>query len=74
MTIQVESEKYTVVVKADLNGDGTIGLSDLANIKLGLIGKVDLSTAQKLAGDVNGNGEMALSDMANLKMYLLKKV
>ena len=74
MIIQIESEKYIAVVRADLNGDGTIGLSDLPNIKLGLIGKVDLSTAQKLAGDVNENGEMALSDMANLKMYLLKKL
>ena len=44
MQIQIETEKYIAIVKADLNGDGKIGLSDLSNIKFSLIGKKQLST------------------------------
>ena len=73
MTIQIESEKYTAIVKADLNGDGKIGLSDLSNIKFGLIGKKQLSSESQMAGDINGDGKVSLSDMTKLKMYLVGK-
>ena len=74
MQIQIETEKYIAIVKADLNGDGKIGLSDLSNIKFSLIGKKQLSTEAQMAGDINGDGKVSLSDMVKLKMYLLGKV
>ena len=70
---QIETEKYIAIVKADLNGDGKIGLSDLSNIKFSLIGKKQLSTEAQIAGDINGDGKVSLSDMAKLKMYLVGK-
>ena len=73
MQIQIETEKYIAIVKADLNGDGKIGLSDLSNIKFSLIGKKQLSTEAQIAGDINGDGKVSLSDMAKLKMYLVGK-
>ena len=74
MQIQIETEKYIAIVKADLNGDGKIGLSDLSNIKFSLIGKKQLSIEAQIAGDINGDGKVSLSDMAKLKMYLVGKV
>ena len=74
MQIQIETERYIAIVKADLNGDGKIGLSDLSNIKFSLIGKKQLSTEAQMAGDINGDGKVSLSDMVKLKMYLLGKV
>ena len=73
MQIQIETERYIAIVKADLNGDGKIGLSDLSNIKFSLIGKKQLSTEAQIAGDINGDGKVSLSDMAKLKMYLVGK-
>ena len=73
MQIQIETEKYIAIVKADLNGDGKIGLSDLSNIKFSLIGKKQLSTEAQIAGDITGDGKVSLSDMAKLKMYLVGK-
>ena len=73
MQIQIETEKYIAIVKADLNGDGKIGLSDLSNIKFSLIGKKQLRTEAQIAGDINGDGKVSLSDMAKLKMYLVGK-
>ena len=73
MQIQIETEKYIAIVKADLNGDGKIGLSDLSNIKFSLIGKKQLSTEAQMAGDINGDEKVSLSDMAKLKMYLVGK-
>ena len=70
---QIETEKYIAIVKADLNGDGKIGLSDLSNIKFSLIGKKQLSIEAQIAGDINGDGKVSLSDMAKLKMYLVGK-
>ena len=74
MQIQIETERYIAIVKADLNGDGKIGLSDLSNIKFSLIGKKQLSIEAQMAGDINGDGKVSLSDMVKLKMYLLGKV
>ena len=73
MQIQIETERYIAIVKADLNGDGKIGLSDLSNIKFSLIGKKQLSIEAQIAGDINGDGKVSLSDMAKLKMYLVGK-
>ena len=73
MQIQIETEKYIAIVKADLNGDGKIGLSDLSNIKFSLIGKKQLSIEAQMAGDINGDEKVSLSDMAKLKMYLVGK-
>ena len=73
MTIQIETEKYTLVVTGDVNGDGKISLIDLANLKLTIIGKKELNTVSTLAGDVNGDDKMGLSDLAKIKFYLVGK-
>ena len=72
--LQIGDETYTLVVTGDLNGDGKIGLTDLANLKLSMVGKRELSTASTLAGDINGDGKTSLSDLAKLKMYLVGKI
>ena len=74
MSLQIGDETYILVVTGDLNGDGKIGLTDLANFKLSMVGKRELSTATTLAGDINEDGKTSLSDLAKLKMYLVGKI
>ena len=74
MSLQIGDETYILVVTGDLNGDGKIGLTDLANLKLSMVGKRELSIASTLAGDINGDGKTSLSDLAKLKMYLVGKI
>ena len=74
MSLQIGDETYILVVTGDLNGDGKIGLADLANLKLSMVGKRELSIASTLAGDINGDGKTSLSDLAKLKMYLVGKI
>ena len=57
MSLQIGDETYILVVTGDLNGDGKIGLTDLANFKLSMVGKRELSTATTLAGDINEDRE-----------------
>lgn len=72
--MKIEDETYTLVVKGDLNGDGKVGLTDLANLKLSIIGKRTLTTAATLAGDINEDGNTSLNDLAKLKLYLVGKI
>ncbi len=58
-------------VKGDTNGDGKITLSDLANVRLHLLGKFILKDKNALGADTNKDGKISLSDLANIRMHLL---
>lgn len=60
-----------VIVKGDTNGDNKITLSDLANIRLHLLGKFVLKDNNSLGADTNNDGKISLSDLANVRMHLL---
>ena len=60
-----------VIVKGDTNGDGKITLSDLANIRLHLLGKFVLKDNNSLGADTNKDGKISLNDLANVRLHLL---
>lgn len=60
-----------VIKKGDTNGDGTITLSDLANIRLHLLEKFKLSGDNLKGADTNGDNQITLSDLANVRLHLL---
>lgn len=61
----------SVIVKGDTNGDGKITLSDLANIRLHLLGKFVLKDNNSLGADTNKDGKISLNDLANIRLHLL---
>lgn len=57
--------------RGDTNGDGEIALRDLANIRLYLLDKLELSEAAAYGADTNGDGQINLRDLANVRLHLL---
>ena len=59
--------------KGDVNGDGKISVSDMATIRLHLLGKYTLSGNAFSSADVNGDNKITVSDMATVRLHLLGK-
>ena len=59
--------------KADINGDGKITVSDMATVRLHLLGKYTISGDAAKVADINGDGKITVSDMATIRLHLLGK-
>ena len=57
----------------DINNDGKITISDMANVRLHLLKKYTLSGNAFFAADVNNDSKITISDMANIRLHLLGK-
>ena len=64
---------YTVVVTGDINGDGTISVTDMISAKSQLLGKTKLSGAYLTAADTNGDGAVSITDFIQIKAKILGK-
>ena len=63
----------TIVVTGDINGDGTITLSDMLMIKSHILGKTTLSGAAALAADTNDDKALSITDFLQIKAHILGK-
>ncbi|MBE6729932.1 MAG: hypothetical protein E7568_06850 [Ruminococcaceae bacterium] len=54
----------------DIDGDNTVGINDLATLKLYLAGALNLETKGELSADLDGSGKVEIADLAKLKLYL----
>ena len=61
-------------VSGDIDGSGTIDVTDLTEVSLALLGDRDLTDEQQKAADVDGDGSLSLADLAKLRQYLSKKI
>lgn len=61
---------YTVIVKGDLNGDGKVTLTDLAQLKLHMVETTILQEPYKSAADIDGDGSVTVTDLGKLKRVL----
>lgn len=65
------STPAVTVKKGDTNGDGTISIRDLANIRLHLLGISKLSGNGFKGADTNLDNEITIRDLANVRLHLL---
>ena len=74
-TIWKEEEitSYILVVKGDADGDGDIGISDLAKINAHRLKKKTLEEANLMAADVDDNGTIDLTDLSKVNRFRLHK-
>lgn len=59
--------------KGDINGDGSITVSDMAAIRLHLLKKYTISGESVKVADINADGNITVSDMAAIRLHLLRK-
>ena len=70
-----EEEKPEGPVKiGDIDGNGKLGPTDLAKLKLHLIGKQTLTDRALKAADINQDGRITATDLAQLKLALIGKI
>ncbi len=63
--------EMSLIVIGDVNKDGRITVTDLAQLKFHYIEKVLLEGNNLKAGDINGDGKVSLTDVAQLKLILV---
>lgn len=74
MKLQVgDTLNFTLVVTGDIDGNGQLNITDLAQLKLHYIGKTLLTGTSLKAADIDGNGELTITDLAQLKLVLIGK-
>ena len=71
MSLEVGKLKFTLIVTGDIDGNGKLGATDLAKIKLHLIETEELSGILLKAADMNGDGKISATDLAKIKLALI---
>jgi hypothetical protein len=69
--ISYNSERMTVVIYGDLNGDGDIDSADLLKMRQHLLGKSKLNGAYKEAGSVTHSSTIDSADLLRMRQHLL---
>ncbi len=62
---------YSVAIYGDIDGDGNIGIQDIAEVKLFLLKINTLSSLESKAADVSKNGTISISDLMIVKKQIL---
>ena len=60
----------TVLLNGDVNGDGSINLSDLVAIRNQITGASPLNSIYASAGDLYGEGQVTLNDLVGVMAYI----
>jgi hypothetical protein len=66
-----ETVNYTVFLKGDVDGNGTIALADLASMKLHLLQSTQLTGIYKTAGSLHNGTNVTIIDLMWIKKHLL---
>lgn len=74
MKLQVgDTLHFTLVVTGDIDENGELNITDLAQMKLHYIEKQLLTGISLKAADIDGNGEITITDLAQIKLVLIGK-
>ncbi len=62
---------FTLIVTADIDGNGEVTVTDLAQLKLHYIEHTLLEGIYLRAADIDGNGQITITDLAQIKLVLI---
>lgn len=62
---------FTIIIKGDLNGDGSISLNDLLIMKKIILGSLEQSSLVQKAASINAENGVTLKSYLALKKYLI---
>ena len=62
------------VIIGDTNSNGKVTITDLANVRLHLLGIRKLKNNSLLGADTNKDNKVTIIDLANIRLYLLGKI
>lgn len=65
--------KYTISVTGDLDGDGLIGVADIAKMKLHYIERTLLTGIYLTSADMDNNNSIDINDIGKLKLEYIRK-
>jgi len=71
LTEGVETDRLTLVVKGDVNGDGKIDITDYTRLRYEVLHLQPLEGAYLAAGDVNGDGATVITDYTLMRYHVL---
>lgn len=66
------TQKYTLIIKGDTNGDGIVGGSDVLLMQRHIVKIASLDPVAQLAADVGGNGAVGGDDALKIRRYIVK--
>ena len=66
-------QKLTVVVTGDINGDGSISITDMLAVKSHILKKSLLDGVKALAADTSGDGAISITDFLQIKAQILNR-
>lgn len=72
-TVKVDGRTFTIIKKADVDGDGKMTAADYVKIKNSIMGKGALSANAKLGADVDGDGKVTAGDYVKIKNSIMGK-
>ena len=73
MKAYVGDNVYTFIVRADIDGNGTVNLTDLAKLCLHYIDKEILVGEYLEAADIDNNNKVTITDLARMQLLLVGK-
>ncbi len=71
MTLTADTLEFELVVTGDINGDGKISTTDIAQLKLHYIEQEILTGTKLMAADINRDGKISISDLAGIKLMFI---
>ena len=68
---ETDGNKFTLIVRGDLNCDGRLSIVDLSIGRKYLLGIIDIDEVQKLSSDMNTDEETSLMDLSIMRKTIL---
>lgn len=73
-TLRYRDVTLTVLLPGDLNGDGTVSVTDYLILRSDLLGKRESEGITRIASDMNGDGNVTVTDLLRVGAIILGKI